>query len=322
MALIDDVVIAAPCPMSWDAMTGDDTVRHCAGCAKNVYNIADMTEAEAEKFFQKNGANQCIRLFRRNDGKLMTDNCPRGLRAIRNRMRLVVKIGAAVAASIFAFVPGWRGMPADAQQADVPPHDAEGLKGDVYIPPKKNPAAASTLPLSGEPMMKTPAIESRGNMAFPVAQPGAKKIMIGGECPSSGAKPTATPSIHYMGRHAGTFSATPEPNVKPFQGQSIANPVVKGSEAPKADPNGQSGDFGVIKKDLKDKKSDSGAYKLYLQAAQNESNGNLLLAKVQYKDAINAAKLQNNGDPNFLKLLMRSSNNLELKLANNTESTK
>ncbi len=87
--LKDRAFVEIPCPTSWDKMTGNDSVRFCSQCSLNVYNIANMTDKEAEAVFAKgtNGERLCARLYRRPDGTVMTDNCPRALRKIRNASR-------------------------------------------------------------------------------------------------------------------------------------------------------------------------------------------------------------------------------------------
>lgn len=87
--LKDRAFVEIPCPTSWDKMTGNDSVRFCSQCSLNVYNIANMTDKEAEAVFAKgtNGERLCARLYRRPDGTIMTDNCPRALRKIRNASR-------------------------------------------------------------------------------------------------------------------------------------------------------------------------------------------------------------------------------------------
>jgi hypothetical protein len=87
--LKDRAFIEIPCPTSWDKMTGNDSVRFCNQCSLNVYNITNMTDKEAEAVFAKgtNGERLCARLYRRPDGTIMTDNCPRALRKIRNASR-------------------------------------------------------------------------------------------------------------------------------------------------------------------------------------------------------------------------------------------
>ncbi len=109
-AILDNVYLASPCSMSWDAMTGDERKRACSGCGKNVFNLSDMTKSEAEKFLVDNGTSQCAIFFRRDDGSIMTDDCPRALRKIRNQCKLVVKVAVGLIAFLVA-------LPAHAQKS-------------------------------------------------------------------------------------------------------------------------------------------------------------------------------------------------------------
>jgi hypothetical protein len=68
--LLKHLRVASPCDAAWDAMEGDDLVRFCQHCRKNVYNL----------------------FYRRADGTLLTDDCPVGLRAARRW--LLAQIGA------------------------------------------------------------------------------------------------------------------------------------------------------------------------------------------------------------------------------------
>ncbi|MBX9688542.1 MAG: hypothetical protein K2X27_17670 [Candidatus Obscuribacterales bacterium] len=117
MSCLDRVLVAAPCPVSWDSMEGDERVRFCSGCSCNVYNISDMSKTEAESFLEKNGVSQCLRFFRRSDGTIMTDNCPRGLRAMRDRCRSSMKTVAGLVTALLAFVPAVRAQDADKESA-------------------------------------------------------------------------------------------------------------------------------------------------------------------------------------------------------------
>src|SRR4051794_34167957 len=49
LPILDSVRIASPCTASWDAMTGDDQVRFCGQCEKNVYNLSGMAREDAER---------------------------------------------------------------------------------------------------------------------------------------------------------------------------------------------------------------------------------------------------------------------------------
>lgn len=81
---------AASCTASWEGMAGDDRVRRCALCEKNVYDIAGLTAKEVLELFAAGGEATCARLFRRRDGTVMTADCGRG----RHGRRLIVVASA------------------------------------------------------------------------------------------------------------------------------------------------------------------------------------------------------------------------------------
>ncbi|MCW5822203.1 MAG: hypothetical protein KIT34_05330 [Cyanobacteria bacterium TGS_CYA1] len=84
--LLDNLVLAYPCPIKWEAMEGDERARICNQCSQHVYNISDMTTSEAEKFLSETieTDDACLLFYVREDGTIKTDNCPRILRPIRN----------------------------------------------------------------------------------------------------------------------------------------------------------------------------------------------------------------------------------------------
>jgi hypothetical protein len=90
--LLKQLRVASPCDASWDAMEGDDLVRFCPHCRKNVYNLSGMSRREATAFVRETEGRLCVRFYRRVDGTLLTDNCPVGLRAARRW--LLAQIGA------------------------------------------------------------------------------------------------------------------------------------------------------------------------------------------------------------------------------------
>jgi hypothetical protein len=98
MARLDDIRVASPCSVSWDAMKGDERVRFCQQCRLNVYNLSGMSRGEAEQLVQQAEGRLCVRFHRRADGKLLTDDCPVGLRlARRASRRLLVSLLGGVA---------------------------------------------------------------------------------------------------------------------------------------------------------------------------------------------------------------------------------
>jgi hypothetical protein len=84
--LLDIVRIASPCTESWERMSGDDRARYCSGCDRKVYNLSAMTRFEAESLLENAEGRVCVRLYRRPDGSVMTEDCPTGSRMIRVRM--------------------------------------------------------------------------------------------------------------------------------------------------------------------------------------------------------------------------------------------
>ncbi len=72
--------IASPCPMSWDGMTGDDRVRYCGQCKLSVYNLAEVSRAEAEQFITAREGDVCVRIYQRGDGTALAQDCPVGLK--------------------------------------------------------------------------------------------------------------------------------------------------------------------------------------------------------------------------------------------------
>ena len=84
LPMLDDVRIASPCDVSWSSMEGDSDVRYCSSCMKHVYNLSMMSRAEAEAVLGAAKATEvCVRLYRRADGTVITDDCPVGVRRRR-----------------------------------------------------------------------------------------------------------------------------------------------------------------------------------------------------------------------------------------------
>ena len=83
---LDVIDVASPCNAAWDGMQGDDRVRFCSQCRLNVYDLSSMSRDEAERMVVEREGRLCVRFFRRADGTVLTQDCPRGLQAIRRRL--------------------------------------------------------------------------------------------------------------------------------------------------------------------------------------------------------------------------------------------
>jgi Predicted outer membrane protein len=94
---LDRIKIAAPCPIAWEQMVGDERVRFCHHCQLNVYNLSSLNKADAEALLASTEGRLCARLYRRSDGTVLTSDCPVGVRAVRKKL-------ARTAAAVFALV--------------------------------------------------------------------------------------------------------------------------------------------------------------------------------------------------------------------------
>jgi len=97
--MLPRIQVASPCPADWDAMAGDNRVRHCDQCDLDVYNFSEMTSAEIKQLVTAGrGQRLCGRLYRRADGTVLTRDCPVGLQ-VRIR-RVSLRVGAALSAAM------------------------------------------------------------------------------------------------------------------------------------------------------------------------------------------------------------------------------
>lgn len=99
LPVLEDLRIASPCAADWDAMKGDDRVRFCGECQKNVYNLSAMSREEAQQLVAGREGPMCVRLAKRVDGTVVTDDCPVGVRRRRRRRLLMVGVGGGILAA-------------------------------------------------------------------------------------------------------------------------------------------------------------------------------------------------------------------------------
>ena len=99
LPLLENVAIAAPCTADWDQMVGDDRVRFCRHCEKNVYNLSALPRDEAEALLGAREGKMCVRLYKRADGTVLTSDCPVGVKRRRRRRAVAGVLGGGILAA-------------------------------------------------------------------------------------------------------------------------------------------------------------------------------------------------------------------------------
>ena len=100
---LNNIKIASPCSQDWNEMLGNERRRFCGECRLNVYNLSGMSQREAENLLLDSGGRLCVRFYRRADGSILTEDCPVGWQAIKQR---VSKTTAAFVSLVFAALSG------------------------------------------------------------------------------------------------------------------------------------------------------------------------------------------------------------------------
>jgi hypothetical protein len=86
---LETLRVTSPCQVPWDRMTGDARIRHCDVCKQNVYNLSEMTRAEANDLIDATGARMCMRYYHRADGTILLRDC-----AVEYRPTSLIAAGA------------------------------------------------------------------------------------------------------------------------------------------------------------------------------------------------------------------------------------
>ena len=143
LPILDNIRIATPCKADWNEMVGDERVRHCMKCDKDVFNLSQMTRDDAESLLREKQGNLCARYFQRADGTILTSDCVVGKQQ-RRRRRVMAVGAAALLAGGGAFT--WKLM--THEQGELA-HDRIGdiqelggavsIQGGMSLPPPQDP---------------------------------------------------------------------------------------------------------------------------------------------------------------------------------------
>ena len=158
--ILDSLRVVTPCPVAWASMKGDDAVRFCDRCQKNVYNVAALGPAEALELVQRAEGRVCMILTRRPDGTVVTGDCWAQLRRARKRGLLALATAAPVIIATYIWSQAF-GLRALARFFQDSPSLVRGGVKMVDVPPAPGgigfapPDAFPTTPL-GEAVITEP----------------------------------------------------------------------------------------------------------------------------------------------------------------------
>ncbi|NHZ63382.1 hypothetical protein [Massilia genomosp. 1] len=174
--------IAAPCTASWDDMRGDERVRHCNDCNKNVFNLSAMPEADATRLLADNHQGDlCVRFYQRQDGTVMTSDCGDSQRAtVRQAWRGLPHMAGAAALALSAAGAAFAAAPAPATAAAATPAaEPPAMRVTMGAPPATRPSRepeASASEAIGQKDAAGPHRELTGKVAaaYDRAEPAGK----------------------------------------------------------------------------------------------------------------------------------------------------
>ena len=195
---LDTVSVASPCHADWNAMTGDDQSRFCPSCAKNVYNLSAMTSDQAQELLQEKEGRLCIRFYQREDGTMLTKDCPVGA-----AQRLQASPSFALWAGTMALVVAAfaLGSPTFLATANAQPDNKSTETPLQTATPSPTPVPACVL----EPAMGKVAIAPKATPAPPMM----------GAMVSPPVAPKATPAPEPSRMMMGDMAVAPTPQVVP-----------------------------------------------------------------------------------------------------------
>ena len=190
---LENLHIASPCHASWEAMSGDDKARFCKSCQKNVFNLSMMTRQEAEVLIQSREGNLCVRYAQREDGTVVTNDCPVGLKKVKviawQSCQRPWRFFVTGVAGIIAALCGAIGISSSSAQPpiDPPSRTQKTLKVVGRIAPAPKTIQAQPVVMGEMPVHSTssqvPVL--MGKPAIPVKQPDNPHVLQGGMAPPS-----------------------------------------------------------------------------------------------------------------------------------------
>lgn len=150
---LDRISIASPCSADWNQMQGDERRRFCNACSLHVHDLSRMSTDEALSLLRQAGNGRvCVRFFRRTDGKVLTRDCPVGLRQkLRRALARAAAFWLLLTSGLAACV-----RPRQTDPAPLPPQPVSQPQPGPELMPLQGEAELGALP--AEPVVDEPQV--------------------------------------------------------------------------------------------------------------------------------------------------------------------
>ncbi|MGH7145749.1 MAG: hypothetical protein ACREJ2_16690 [Planctomycetota bacterium] len=229
---LHSIQVASPCTADWEAMRGDAQARHCDHCDKQVFNLSEMTEADALELLREYQGHLCVRFYRRADGTILTQDCSVGAAEQRRAKlhaawaRTAATVAAAGVFALGAFGAGCASATSTEPAADPP----------VKAAATAQPAPRQTPALIGAPEpTPAPVANPKPTPLTPVTlqpTPPEKRLEMGdvvrlAPVPVANPTPTSPAPVKVQ-------PVPPQPRVVMGAMQAVAMPVANPQPAPPA----------------------------------------------------------------------------------------
>ncbi len=76
LTILDEIAIETPCRVPWNELQGSGGMKSCEVCEKHVFDLIELTSADAVRVLADCQSLPCVRICRGPDGKIVTADSP------------------------------------------------------------------------------------------------------------------------------------------------------------------------------------------------------------------------------------------------------
>lgn len=186
MKILDRIEVKSPCNESWDKMAGNDTVRFCSHCARDVHNLSAISALEAEELIQGSQGRLCVRYVKTPGGKLLSGPARKPVSIGRRGALAAGVLAASISISSVAYAQG----EANVSVKERPVAEKSAAENIVHLATLSGlvsdqngavvPGITITLLNTGDKETRRKVTNSEGHFNFTGLKPGRYEITLEG----------------------------------------------------------------------------------------------------------------------------------------------